>query len=107
LDLEAVERVEAELDSFIEKRARQAKDAERTEELWAESAARERTRRREENRALWIEFHSRLSRSHAHLSDEHEAKAHALLLQEPIEEKEGEMNQRKNGHAGVTGEGGA
>jgi hypothetical protein len=98
VDLEAVERVEAELDSFIEKRARQAKDAEKVEELWAKSAARDRARQREEKRALWIEFHSRLSRSHARISAEHEAKAQVLL--EESEEKEAEMNPHKNGHAG-------
>lgn len=42
MDPEAVERVEAELDSFIERRARQAKDVAKVEELWAESEARER-----------------------------------------------------------------
>lgn len=100
MDPEAVERVEAELDSFIERRARQAKDVAKVEELWAESEARERARRREENRTLWIEFHSRLSYSHARISTEHEAKVQALLEQ-PIEEKEGDMNPQKNGHAGA------
>jgi hypothetical protein len=101
-DAEHIERVEAELDSFTEKRARQAKDAERVEELWAKSAARDRARRREENRALWIEFHSRLSRSHGRISAEHEAKAQILL--EESEEKEAEMNPQENGHG--AGEGG-
>ena len=32
MDPEAVERVEAELDAFVEKRVRQAKDAEKIEE---------------------------------------------------------------------------
>ena len=74
MDPETVERAEAELDSFIDKRARQAKDPERVEELWAKSTARDRARRREENRTLWVEFHSRLSRSYARISAEHEAK---------------------------------
>jgi hypothetical protein len=46
--------------------------------------------RREENRALWVEYHSRLSHSHARISAEHEAKAQTLL--EQSEEKEGERN---------------
>ena len=102
MDPKAVERVEAELDGFVEKRARQAKDAETVEELWAKSAARDCARRREENRALWIEFHSRLSRSHARISAEHEAKAQALL-QQPSGEKEGEMNPQKNGQGAGEG----
>jgi hypothetical protein len=96
-ELAAVEREEAELDAFIEKCARQAKDSEKVEELWLKSATRDRARRREENRTLWIEFHSRLSHSHARISAEHEAKAQALL--EQSEEKEEPMNE-KNGHAG-------
>jgi hypothetical protein len=75
LNPETVERVEAELDSFIEKRARQAKDAECVEELWAKSTARDRARRREENRTLWVGFHSRLSRSYARISAEHERRS--------------------------------
>jgi hypothetical protein len=94
-------RLESELDQFIEKRALQAKDAQNVEDLWAKSAARARRRRQEENRTLWVEFHSRLSRSHARISAEHEAKAQTLL--EQSEEKEGEMNPNKNGHAGEGG----
>jgi hypothetical protein len=37
-DFDDVERVEAELDKVVAKRAREKADANRTEELWAESA---------------------------------------------------------------------
>jgi hypothetical protein len=95
-ELAEVERLESELDAFITKRAEQAKDAEHEDDLWAKRAARERRRRREENRTLWVEYHNRLSRSHARISAEHQEKAQALL--EQSEEKDGEiMNPNKNG----------
>jgi hypothetical protein len=40
------EAAEAQIDRFIEKRAREEADADRVEELWAASEARERERRR-------------------------------------------------------------
>jgi hypothetical protein len=48
LDHAAVERAESEIDNFILKRAREREDANRIEELWRASEARERERRREE-----------------------------------------------------------
>ncbi len=54
------------------------------EEMWAASERRDRERRHRENRALWYEFHMRLSEAHARISEEHEAKGLALL-----EESEG------------------
>jgi uncharacterized protein YifE (UPF0438 family) len=45
LDVEAVERVEAELDAFVEKRAREKAEANRIEEEWAESERRVRKKR--------------------------------------------------------------
>lgn len=52
---------ERELDSFIERRARQAEDDRRTEEAWKETARRYNARRREENRAAWCEHFERLA----------------------------------------------
>ncbi len=46
MDPEAVERVEAELDAFVERRAREAKDAAKVEELWVKSEREHREKRR-------------------------------------------------------------
>ena len=83
VDVEAMERAEAELDRFIDRRAREAGDANAIEELWAESVRRHHARRREENRQSWIAFHRGLARAHAAISDEHRVKADALAVAEP------------------------
>ncbi len=76
------EAIEKELDSLIKRRGVGAKkngqDAE-LEEMWKASERRDTARRRQENRALWYEFHMRLSDAHTAISREHEAKALALL----------------------------
>ena len=74
-----VERIEAESNGLVERRAAQTAEQERVEELWAQSVRRDRERRREENRALWVEFHTRLAASHARISADHEARVEALL----------------------------
>ncbi len=79
MDVEAMERVESELDRIIEKRAHEAKDAERIEDLWKESTRRERDKRRRENRALWHGHHEHMRELHSSLAAEHEARARALL----------------------------
>jgi hypothetical protein len=83
LDTEAIEAVEAEIDQFTARRAREAGDANAIEELWAESVRRHHARRREENRQSWIAFHRGLARAHAEISDEHRVKADALAVAEP------------------------
>ena len=75
MDPKAVERVEAELDGFVEKRARQAKDAERVQELWAESERREREKRRQENEWGWIKHYEGLAFVHRALALENDNKA--------------------------------
>jgi hypothetical protein len=75
LDPGAVERVEAELDSFIEKRARQAKDAEKLAELWAKSERVHREKRRQANGWGWIRHYESLARTHRSLALENENKA--------------------------------
>lgn len=77
-DTDHLERVESELDRIVEKRAREARDAERVEELWAESARRDRERRREENREAWRSFHAHMQALHAGLASEHQEKAAKL-----------------------------
>ncbi len=83
LDTEAIEAVEAELDRLVEKRAREARDANAIEELWVESVRRHHARRREENAALWRAYHlsqaARLEATAAELARGHRARAEALL----------------------------
>jgi hypothetical protein len=79
LDTEAVERVEAELDRLVERRAVEARDAERVEDLWKESTRRARDKRRRENAAAWYGHHEHMRELHSSLSAEHEARARALL----------------------------
>jgi hypothetical protein len=77
-DVDAIERVESELDRLVERRAREARDASKVEELWKESVRRDHERRRAENRAAWIAFHRGLARTHAALSESHEERAARL-----------------------------
>ncbi len=83
MDLRDIERVESELDRFIEHRAREARDAEEVEELWAESERQHRQRRHQENRLAWVEFHltqaACLERTAACLAAKHRSRAEALL----------------------------
>ena len=85
MDPAHVEKVEAELDSFIERRARERADANKVDELWAESDRRERVRGREENREAWRGFHAHMQALHAGLSEEHKIMADALAEEEPGE----------------------
>jgi hypothetical protein len=84
LDVEVVERVESELDRIVEKRARERREANEVEELWAESTRRHNHRIREENRLAWRDFHQHMQALHDALAAEHRAKALAL---ETIEER--------------------
>jgi hypothetical protein len=81
-DVEAAEKIEAELDRFIEKRARAGEDQRRVEAEWAISERRHRERRRERNRELWRYWHldqaERLERTAAELATDHRAKTAAL-----------------------------
>ncbi len=82
LDTEAVERVEAELDGLVERRAVEARDAERVEEMWASSIRLHHARRREENAAAWRAYHleqaARLEATAAELAASHRARAAML-----------------------------
>jgi hypothetical protein len=82
VDVEAVERVEAELDSFILKRVREREDEPRIEEAWAESARRHAEKLRQDNEAAWYAFHlsqaERIERTAAQLAADHRARAEAL-----------------------------
>ena len=87
-DTDAIERIESELDTFIEKRAREARDAAQVEELWKASERRHRERQREENRELWrcyyLDQAERLERTAAELAASHRARAEALAEGEGV-----------------------
>lgn len=78
-ELAEVERIESELNTFIEKRAREAKDAENVTEQWAKSGREQRDKRRQENRHAWRAFHLHLADVNSELAAEHHAHARALL----------------------------
>ncbi len=82
MDTEAIEAVEAEIDLFIERRARDAGDAARVEELWKESTRAHREMRKQENAALWRAYHLRQAASleavAAALAASHRARAARL-----------------------------
>lgn len=65
VDVEAAERVESELDQFIEKRAREAKDANAIEAAYAASVRRFHKARHDRNAWSWYHFHSEQLRRHA------------------------------------------
>ena len=85
-DVEAIEAAEAKLDQFIEKRAREARDANKVAQLWEDSERRHRERRRERLREEWREYHLRtaegLERTAAELAADHRARAEALCAGE-------------------------
>lgn len=79
MDPETVQRVEQELDQFVERHAREAKDATAVEQLWAEQERAHRERRREAHRQQWCDFHRHMQALHADLAAEHRAKAAELI----------------------------
>ena len=83
LDYEATERLEAELDAFVEKRSRESGAEREREEMYAESVRRYHARRQERNRELWRAYYldqaERLERTAAELAADHRARAEQLL----------------------------
>jgi hypothetical protein len=79
VDLASAEKAEAQLDAFIEKRAREARDAQKVEELWAESARRHREKKQRENGIAWLTFHARMERQFLELAAEHHEKGERVL----------------------------
>ncbi len=76
------ERVEAELERFIEKRSRDRTKENALEEAWVASERRHLQKRREENAALWRSFHlgqaERLEQTAAALAASHRQRAAEL-----------------------------
>jgi hypothetical protein len=79
MDAARTEVIESEIDRIIERRAGEARDAGRVEELWRDSTRLHNERRRKENGAAWYDHHLRMHEVHARLASEHEAKALSLL----------------------------
>lgn len=76
-----VEQASASIDALIECRAaaRDNANAASLEEMYAASVRRHREKIRRENAARWYEFEMLLAENHRKLSEEHEARARALL----------------------------
>jgi hypothetical protein len=87
-DFDDVERVEAELDKFIEKRAREKREANLIEEEWTRTERRDRQRRREANRLAWLDFYERMNRLHLGLAAEHADKRARLIVEAEHTEKD-------------------
>jgi hypothetical protein len=75
MEAEQMERVEVELDRIAEKRARERRGADATEELWRPSACLHEEKLLRENRALWHGYHAHMRNVHQRLADEHARKA--------------------------------
>jgi uncharacterized membrane protein YccC len=81
LDLERVERVEADLDRLITRRHDQRmKDAteRHAEELWRESVRRYYARQAQDLRALWCEHYRKMRGVHWGIGDEYDRKLRDL-----------------------------
>ena len=79
MEAERIDAIESELDRLIERRAREERDADATEELWKESARVHNEQRREALGLAWREHHLRMREVHARLASEYEARALRLL----------------------------
>ena len=82
MDIARGELVEAELDRFIETRSRRDSDADEREEIWKAFVRRYNTRRREEMRAAWCDYHQSHAARHRAVLEaliaRHEAEAERL-----------------------------
>jgi hypothetical protein len=78
VDVGPAESVERELDRLITKRHDPHDGDALFEPTYAESVRRYNARREEENRSEWGNFHEKMSRLHAWLSEEHAQKAELL-----------------------------
>ena len=87
-DVEAAERVEAELDNCTTKRAREKAEANRFEEEWRVSERRVREQRRQSNRMAWIDYFGHMHRLHLGLAAEHADKRSRLLTEAGYEPEE-------------------
>jgi len=73
--------IEEDLNRLIERRAREADEANSRALQQAENAMRYNLAARAERRREWIDFHRDLERLHKNLADEHAEKAAALAAE--------------------------
>ncbi len=83
LDHAAVEQAEKSLDEFINSRSKQREEANAVEALWRTSERVHAAKRREENKTLWFTYYSQLAHSCRQRAEEYEARAEALLVNQP------------------------
>jgi metal-responsive CopG/Arc/MetJ family transcriptional regulator len=79
MEAERAEKLEAEIDSLIERRAREERDAGPIEEAWRETTRRHNEQRREELGAAWYGYHEHMKEVHSMLARQHEIEALKLL----------------------------
>lgn len=96
MDVEAVERVEAELDAFISKRAREMAEANRTEEMWRASERRHRRKVRLANGQAWIDCFDHLALCHERRAAEYKDKSRGVA--EMVSTLEGEAGGGGGGY---------
>jgi hypothetical protein len=81
----SVEAAENQLNILIERRAKEADDANHYVRAWAESVRRYDLRAAAERRRQWIQFHNDMERLHSNLAGEHREKAAALASEDEVE----------------------
>lgn len=79
MEVAKTEKLEAEIDRIIEKRAAERKGANAVATMWADSARVHNERRRRELSAEWYDFHERMRETHSRLAEEHEEAAARFL----------------------------
>ncbi len=84
-DVEAAERVEAELDAFVLKRSREREEANAVEAAWAESERRVREKRRQANRKAWIDYFGHMNRLYLSLAADHADRRSRLMAESGYE----------------------
>jgi hypothetical protein len=67
MEAERAEKLEAEIDSLLERRAREERDAAPIEEAWKGTTRRHNEQRRRENSLLWREYHTAMREVHSRL----------------------------------------
>ncbi len=78
LDVAHIENVEAELNAFVERRAKAASKAEAEEMMWKASVRRHNEKIRRKNRAAWFSYFCGQAQAHAAIAADYERRAEEL-----------------------------
>jgi cobyric acid synthase len=78
LDISRGEIAEAQLDTFISRRAEKNGAARAEEMVWKSGVKRHNARRRKEARAAWFAHFCRMAENHARISEDYERRAEEL-----------------------------